>query len=84
MTRQDVKRLVEQFQHDSNEAVELTGAQVDTMSGRMICRWNAQSKDILTGWLEQRNILFRSADEWVMQVQLENGPDGLKPPPAKP
>ena len=77
MTRQDVDRLLKRFQEESNEDVSNIRVLCDTLSGRMVCEWEAPDKLTLIEWLKQCNVQLRGTGEWVMSVQYESVDDQL-------
>ena len=71
MTRQDVEKLVQRFADEASDGVKNLRVQCDTVSGRMVCEWQAPDMNTLVAWLKQRNVHLRGGGEWVMRVQLE-------------
>jgi hypothetical protein len=71
MTRQDVERLVKRFAEAEREGVKALRVQCDTVSGRMVCEWEAPDLNTLVEWLKKRNVNIRGSGEWIMRVQLE-------------
>ena len=71
MTRQDVEKLTKRFLAESSGDIKIQRVQCDTLEGRMICEWEAPDKETLVGWLEKRNVRFRSDQEWAIRVQME-------------
>ncbi|MBI1926406.1 hypothetical protein HYR99_19455 [Candidatus Poribacteria bacterium] len=71
MTRQDVERLVKRFAAEESDGVKNLRVQCDTVSGRMVCEWQAPDISTLVEWLKKRNVHFRGGGEWIMRVQLE-------------
>ena len=80
MTRQDVARLLKQFQEEANDDVNNIRVLCDTLSGRMICEWEARDKITLIEWLKKCNVQLRGTGEWVMTVQYESVGNELKTP----
>jgi hypothetical protein len=73
MTRQDVERLLKRFaEEEESEGVKNLRVQCDTMSGRMVCEWEAPDRDTLVKWLKKCDVHFRGGSEWLMRVQLES------------
>lgn len=77
MTRQDVARLLKRFQEEANEDVRNMRVLCDTLSGRMVCEWEASDKLTLIEWLKKCNVQIRGTGEWVMSVQYESVNDEL-------
>lgn len=77
MTRQDVARLMRRFQEEANDDVSNIRVLCDTLSGRMVCEWEASDKLTLIEWLKKCNVLIRGTGEWVMSVQYESVDDEL-------
>ena len=71
MTRQDVERLIKRFAEEESDGVKNLRLQCDTMSGRMICEWEASDRLTLVEWLKRCNVHLRGTSEWIMQVQIE-------------
>ncbi len=80
MTRQDVTRLLKRFQEEANDDVNNIRVLCDTLSGRMICEWEARDKITLIEWLKKCNVQLRGTGEWVMTVQYESVGNELKTP----
>ncbi len=78
MTRQDVARLLKRFQEEGNEDVSNIRVLCDTLSGRMVCEWEASDKLTLIEWLKKCNVQIRGTGEWVMSVQYESVDDKLE------
>jgi len=72
MTRQDVARLLKRFKEEENSAVSNIRVLCDTLSGRMICEWEARDRIVLIEWLKKCNVQIRGTGEWVMAVQYES------------
>lgn len=72
MTRQDVARLLKRFQEEANDDVSNIRVLCDTLSGRMVCEWEARDKLTLIEWLKKCNVQLRGTGEWVMAVQYES------------
>ena len=71
MTRQDLDRLLRRLLNEGAEGeVKILNVRCDTVSGRMVCEWDAPSQDTLVAWLDARHIRFRSNEEWCMPVRL--------------
>ena len=77
MTRQDVARLLKRFQEEANDDVCNIRVLCDTLSGRMVCEWEARDKLTLIEWLKRCNVQLRGTGEWVMAVQYESVDDEL-------
>ena len=77
MTRQDVARLLQRFQEEANDDVSNIRVLCDTLSGRMVCEWEASDKLTLIEWLKKCNVQIRGTGEWVMSVQYESVDDQL-------
>lgn len=77
MTRQDVARLLKRFQEEANDDVCNIRVLCDTLSGRMVCEWEASDKLTLIEWLKKCNVQIRGTGEWVMSVQYESVDDEL-------
>lgn len=80
MTRQDVARLLQRFQEEGNEDVSNIRVLCDTLSGRLICEWEASDKLTLIEWLKKCNVQLRGTGEWIMTVQYESVGDQLVSP----
>ncbi len=80
MTRQDVARLLKRFQEEANDDVSNIRVLCDTLSGRMVCEWEARDKLALIEWLKKCNVQLRGTGEWVMTVQYESIDDELVSP----
>lgn len=80
MTRQDVARLLKRFQEEADEDVQNIRVLCDTLSGRMICEWEARDRLTLIEWLKKCNVQLRGTGEWVMSVQYESVGDTLVTP----
>ncbi len=80
MTRQDVARLLKRFKEESNDDVSNIRLLCDTLSGRLVCEWEARDKLTLIEWLKKCNVQLRGTGEWVMTVQYESVGDELKVP----
>jgi hypothetical protein len=73
MTRQDLDRLLKRLRRDGEAGVvKLQRVRCDTVGGRMVCEWEAPDREVLVDWLADRNIRFRSSEEWCMRVQLDS------------
>ena len=72
MTRQDVARLMKRFQEEANADVSNIRVLCDTLSGRMICEWEARDRGTLIEWLKRCNVQLRGTGEWLMAVQYES------------
>lgn len=72
MTRQDVARLLKRFQEEANADVRNIRVLCDTLSGRMICEWEARDRVTLIEWLKRCNVQLRGTGEWIMSVQYES------------
>ena len=77
MTRQDVARLLKRFKEEENDDVRNIRVLCDTLSGRMVCEWEARDRMALIEWLKKCNVQIRGTGEWVMAVQYESVEDGL-------
>ena len=77
MTRQDLARLLKRFQEEANEDVNNIRVLCDTLSGRIVCEWEASDKLTLIEWLKKCNVQLRGTGEWVMSVQYESVDDQL-------
>ena len=77
MTRQDVARLLKRFQEEANDDVCNIRVLCDTLSGRMVCEWEASDKLTLIEWLKKCNVQIRGTGEWIMSVQYESVDDEL-------
>ncbi|MCH8294532.1 hypothetical protein IH992_25900 [Candidatus Poribacteria bacterium] len=71
MTRQDVERLIKKFGEEENDKVRNLHVLCDTLSGRLICEWEASDRLTLVEWLKRCNVHLRGTSEWIMQVQIE-------------
>ena len=80
MTRQDVARLLKRFKAEGNSEVRNIGVLCDTLSGRMVCEWEARDRVTLVEWLKKCNVQLRGTGEWVMTVQYESIDDELVVP----
>lgn len=80
MTRQDVARLLKRFNEEANDEVSNLRVLCDTLSGRMVCEWEAKDRQTLIEWLKKCNVQIRGTGEWVMTVQYESVEDELKTP----
>ena len=80
MTRQDVTRLLKRFQEEANDDVRNVRILCDTLSGRMVCEWDARDRLTLIEWLKKCNVQLRGTGEWVMSVQYESVGDTLVSP----
>ncbi len=80
MTRQDVARLLQRFQEEGNDDVNNIRVLCDTLSGRLVCEWEARDKLTLIEWLKKCNVQLRGTGEWVMTVQYESVDDQLVSP----
>ena len=80
MTRQDVARLLKRFQEEANDDVSNIRVLCDTLSGRMVCEWEARNRLTLIEWLKKCNVQIRGTGEWVMAVQYESVGDELVTP----
>ena len=80
MTRQDVARLLKRFQEEADENVQNIRVLCDTLSGRMLCEWEARDRLTLIEWLKKCNVQLRGNGEWVMSVQYESVGDTLVTP----
>lgn len=80
MTRQDVARLLKRFQEEADEDVQNIRVLCDTLSGRMLCEWEARDRLTLIEWLKKCNVQLRGTGEWVMSVQYESVGDTLVTP----
>lgn len=81
MTRQDVVRLLKRFKEEGDDDVSNIRVLCDTLSGRMLCEWEARDKLTLIEWLKKCNVHVRGTGEWVMTVQYESVGDELTTPP---
>lgn len=81
MTRQDVARLLKRFKEEGNAEVSNIRVLCDTLSGRMICEWDARDRVTLVEWLKKCNVQLRGTGEWVMTVQYASVDDELVVPP---
>ncbi len=80
MTRQDVARLLKRFQKEKTADVSNIRVLCDTLSGRMLCEWEARDRVTLIEWLKKCNVQIRGTGEWVMTVQYESVGDELRVP----
>lgn len=80
MTRQDVDRLLRRFQEEANDDVNNIRMLCDTLSGRLVCEWEARDRITLVEWLKKCNVQIRGTGEWIMSVQYESDGDRLVPP----
>lgn len=80
MTRQDVARLLKRFREEENTEVRNTRIWCDTLSGRMVCEWEARDRVVLVEWLKKCNVQIRGTGEWLMAVQYESVDDELVTP----
>ena len=80
MTRQDVARLLKRFQEEETADVSNIRVLCDTLSGRMLCEWEARDRVTLIEWLKKCNVQLRGTGEWVMTVQYESVGDELRVP----
>ena len=80
MTRQDVARLLKRFNEEENADVRNTRVLCDTLSGRMVCEWEARDRVVLVEWLKKCNVQIRGTGEWLMAVQYESAGDALVTP----
>ena len=80
MTRQDVARLLKRFKDEANDDVSNIRLLCDTLSGRLVCEWEARDKLTLIEWLKKCNVQLRGTGEWVMTVQYESIDDELVVP----
>ena len=80
MTRQDVARLLKRFKEEENANVNNIRVLCDTLSGRMVCEWEARDRTTLVEWLKKCNVQLRGTGEWVMAVQYESMGDELVAP----
>jgi len=71
MTKQELEKLINRLLEDSSNDIKLTRCNCDTVSGRMVCEWEAGDAESLRKWLSHKNIQFRGESEWLMKVQLE-------------
>ena len=81
MTRQDVSRLLKRFREEENADVVNIRVLCDTLSGRMVCEWEARDSVTLIEWLKKCNVQIRGTGEWLMTVQYESIDDELVVPP---
>ena len=81
MTRQDVSRLLKRFKAEETADVINTRVLCDTLSGRMVCEWEARDSVTLIEWLKTCNVQIRGTGEWLMTVQYESSDDELVTPP---
>ena len=80
MTRQDVARLLNRFKEEENTDVRNIRVLCDTLSGRMVCEWEARDRLVLVEWLKKCNVQIRGTGEWLMAVQYESVGDELGTP----
>lgn len=80
MTRQDVARLLKRFKEEENDDVRNIRVLCDTLSGRMVCEWDARDRVALVEWLKKCNVQIRGTGEWLMAVQYESVDDELVTP----
>ena len=80
MTRQDVARLLKRFKEEENADVSSIRILCDTLSGRLICEWEARDSATLIAWLKKCNVQIRGTGEWLMTVQYESVDDELVVP----
>ena len=80
MTRQDVARLVKRFKEEENADVSNIRVLCDTLSGRIVCEWEARDSVTLIEWLKKCNVQIRGTGEWIMTVQYESIGDELVSP----
>lgn len=81
MTRQDVSRLLKRFKEEENADVINIRVLCDTLSGRMVCEWEARNSVALIEWLKKCNVQIRGTGEWLMAVQYESINAELVVPP---
>ena len=81
MTRQDVSRLLKRFKEEGNADVINIRVLCDTLSGRLVCEWEARDSVTLIEWLKKCNVQIRGTGEWLMAVQYESIDDELVVPP---
>lgn len=72
MTRQALANIIKGFGKNSTDNVRHVHTWSDTLSGRMVCEWEATDKETLTNWLGEQMIFFRGEHEWVIPVELES------------
>lgn len=72
MTKQALTTIIIGFGKNSNDDVQHLHTWCDTLSGRMVCEWEAIDKETLTKWLGEQMIFFRGEHEWVVPVELES------------
>ena len=72
MTRQDVARLLKRFKEEENADVSSIRVLCDTLSGRLVCEWEARNSVTLIEWLKKCNVQIRGTGEWLMTVQYES------------
>ncbi len=77
MTRQDVARLLKRFREEATADVKNIRVLCDTLSGRMVCEWEARDRTLLIAWLKGCNVQLRGSGEWLMSVQYESAGDEL-------
>jgi len=80
MTRQDIARLLKRFRSAASADVNNVRVLCDTLSGRMVCEWEARDRLTLIEWLQQFNVQIRGTGEWLMAVQYESVDDELVVP----
>ncbi|RKU21882.1 hypothetical protein C6499_20955 [Candidatus Poribacteria bacterium] len=80
MTRQDVGRLLKRFKEEESTDVRNIRVLCDTLSGRMVCEWDARDRVVLVEWLKKCNVQIRGTGEWLMAVQYESIDDELVTP----
>ena len=80
MTRQDVARLVKRFKEEENADISSVRVLCDTLSGRIVCEWEAPDSVTLIEWLKKCNVQIRGTGEWLMTVQYESIDDELVVP----
>ncbi|MCF7803192.1 MAG: hypothetical protein K9N46_12815 [Candidatus Marinimicrobia bacterium] len=71
LTRQGLQSIVKGFKNNSNDDVRHVRTVCDTISGKMVCEWEARDKEVLVEWLKERNIRLRGQEEWIMQGRLD-------------
>ena len=84
MTRQDVARLLKRFREAENAEVQNVRVLCDTLSGRLVCEWEARDRTTLIAWLKTCNVQLRGTGEWLMTVQYESVGDELVTPTRQP
>ncbi len=80
MTRQDVERLLKRFRESETADVRNIRVLCDTLSGRMLCEWEARDRSTLAAWLQACNVQLRGTGEWLMAVQYESSGDKMVTP----